>query len=122
MTILTRAAASFGRAFLSPAVRATAFAAAAGTVGATVVAADNKERSLILCKPDAVQRGLVHKIIGRFEERGYKLVAIRLVTPSEDLAKAHYADLKVRPPAFSAVAGSVFFWCRVLMLSYIFSV
>lgn len=97
MTFLTRAATSFGRAFLSPTARAGAFAAAAAVVGATTVAADTKERSLILCKPDAVQRGLVHKIIGRFEERGYKLVAIRLVTPSEDLARAHYADLKDRP-------------------------
>lgn len=41
-----------------------------------------KERTFIAVKPDGVQRGLVGKIIQRFEERGYKLVALKLVHAS----------------------------------------
>ncbi|KAI8388431.1 nucleoside diphosphate kinase [Radiomyces spectabilis] len=55
------------------------------------------ERTFIAVKPDGVQRGLVGKIINRFEERGYKLVGLKAVVPSKDLAEQHYADLKGRP-------------------------
>ncbi|CAG9462717.1 unnamed protein product [Pedinophyceae sp. YPF-701] len=55
------------------------------------------ERSYIMIKPDGVQRGLIGDVIGRFEKRGYKLVAMKLVTPSEELAKQHYADLSSKP-------------------------
>lgn len=41
--------------------------------------AENKERTFIMVKPDGVQRGLVGKIIQRFEEKGFKLVAMRMV-------------------------------------------
>ena len=44
--------------------------------------ASNNERSFIMIKPDGVQRGLVGSIIQRFEQKGFKLVAIRLPTPS----------------------------------------
>lgn len=40
---------------------------------------DNKERTFIMIKPDGVQRGLVGKIIQRFEEKGFKLVAMKMV-------------------------------------------
>jgi nucleoside-diphosphate kinase len=50
-----------------------------------------------MCKPDAVQRGLVGDIICRFEKRGYKLVAMKLMNVSKELAEAHYADLSARP-------------------------
>jgi len=46
-----------------------------------------------MIKPDGVARGLVAKIIKRFEQRGYKLVAMKFMTASEELLKNHYADL-----------------------------
>lgn len=45
---------------------------------------DNKERTFIMIKPDGVQRGLVGKIIQRFEEKGFKLVALKMVWVSVD--------------------------------------
>jgi len=57
----------------------------------------SSERTFIAVKPDGVQRGLVGKIVSRFEERGYKLVAIKAVVPSRALAEEHYADLRPRP-------------------------
>lgn len=55
------------------------------------------ERSYIMVKPDGVQRGLVGKIIERFESRGYHLVALKLVNPTEALLKEHYKDLAEKP-------------------------
>ncbi|KAH3899842.1 nucleoside diphosphate kinase SCDLUD_004139 [Saccharomycodes ludwigii] len=52
----------------------------------------NNERTFIAIKPDGVQRGLISKILGRFEDRGYKLIGIKLVTPTENLLKQHYAE------------------------------
>lgn len=46
--------------------------------------AENKERTFIMIKPDGVQRGLVGKIIQRFEEKGFKLVAMKMVWVSPD--------------------------------------
>ena len=48
------------------------------------------EKTLIILKPDAVQRGLVGDIIGRFEKAGMKIVAAKMVTPSKDIADKHY--------------------------------
>merc|ERR1712018_908663 len=53
----------------------------------------NTERTFIAIKPDGVQRGLVSDIIGRFERRGYKLVAMKLCMPGKEHLEAHYADL-----------------------------
>ncbi|KAI0551173.1 nucleoside diphosphate kinase [Xylaria curta] len=55
------------------------------------------EQTFIAIKPDGVQRGLVGSIIARFENRGYKLVAIKLVTPGKAHLEQHYADLKDKP-------------------------
>jgi len=52
------------------------------------------ERTYIMVKPDGVHRGLVGKIIARFEERGYKLIALKLVHATKDHLEQHYADLK----------------------------
>ncbi|KAI9149458.1 Nucleoside diphosphate kinase [Paramyrothecium foliicola] len=52
------------------------------------------EQTFIAIKPDGVQRGLVGPIVSRFENRGFKLVAIKLVTPSKEHLENHYADLK----------------------------
>ena len=49
------------------------------------------ERTLVLAKPDAVQRGLIGEIIGRFERKGLKVVGLRLLAVSRDLAEEHYA-------------------------------
>lgn len=55
------------------------------------------ERTLILVKPDGVQRGLMGDIIGRFERRGLKLIGMKFMQMSEDLAKRHYAVHEDRP-------------------------
>ena len=49
------------------------------------------EQTLILVKPDGVQRGLVGAIISRFEQRGLKLVALKFIQMSRELAETHYA-------------------------------
>ncbi len=49
------------------------------------------ERTLVLVKPDGVQRGLVGEIIGRFERKGLKVVGLRLMPVPRDLAERHYA-------------------------------
>lgn len=49
------------------------------------------ERTLILVKPDGVQRGLIGAIIARFEQRGLKLVGMKFLQMSEELAAKHYA-------------------------------
>ncbi|KAJ8345406.1 hypothetical protein SKAU_G00295990 [Synaphobranchus kaupii] len=55
------------------------------------------ERTFIAIKPDGVQRGLVGEIIKRFEQKGFKLVAMKFLQASEELLKEHYIDLKDRP-------------------------
>jgi nucleoside-diphosphate kinase len=49
------------------------------------------QRTLILLKPDAVQRRLVGEVIARFERKGLRLVGLKLLTASRDLAEKHYA-------------------------------
>lgn len=55
------------------------------------------ERTLIIIKPDGVQRHLAGEIITRFEKKGLKLVAAKFMTISEDLARQHYAVHKGKP-------------------------
>ena len=55
------------------------------------------ERTLVLIKPDAVQRGLIGEIIARFEKRGLKLMAAKLVDVDKALAEEHYAVHKGKP-------------------------
>jgi nucleoside-diphosphate kinase len=55
------------------------------------------ERTLILVKPDAFARGLTGEIIARFENKGLKIVALRHMTVTEDLAKQHYAEHEGKP-------------------------
>ena len=55
------------------------------------------ERTLVLLKPDAVQRLLVGPLIGRFEARGLKIVGLKLVAVSRDLAERHYAVHREKP-------------------------
>lgn len=55
------------------------------------------ERTLILIKPDGVQRGLMGEIVGRFERRGLKLAGMKFIQMSRELAEKHYAVHKGRP-------------------------
>nr|CAD2205945.1 unnamed protein product [Meloidogyne enterolobii] len=57
----------------------------------------NKERTFIAIKPDGVQRGLVSKIIKQFEQRGYKLVAMKMVKATRQHLEVHYQDLSKKP-------------------------
>ena len=55
------------------------------------------QQTLILLKPDAVQRRLVGEITGRFERKGLRLAGLKLVQASRDLAEKHYAVHKGKP-------------------------
>ena len=55
------------------------------------------EQTLILVKPDGVQRGLAGEIIGRFERRGLKMVGMKFMQMSRELAETHYGVHKERP-------------------------
>tara|TARA_B100000401_G_scaffold371149_1_gene270117 strand:+ start:15 stop:416 length:402 start_codon:yes stop_codon:yes gene_type:complete len=50
------------------------------------------KQTLVLCKPDAVERGLVGEIISRFEQKGMKIIALRMLVIGPDLAEKHYAE------------------------------
>jgi nucleoside-diphosphate kinase len=52
----------------------------------------SNQRTLVLCKPDAVQRGLVGRIIARFERKGLKIAGMKMLTVDEGLASRHYAE------------------------------
>ncbi|MCU1426277.1 MAG: nucleoside diphosphate kinase [Actinomycetia bacterium] len=54
-------------------------------------------RTLVLCKPDAVERGLVGEVIARFERKGLKVVALELRTLEVAVAKTHYAEHDGKP-------------------------
>jgi nucleoside-diphosphate kinase len=55
------------------------------------------ERTLIIVKPDGVQRHLIGAIVGRFEQKGLQLVAAKFMQISEDTARTHYSDHKDKP-------------------------
>ena len=61
------------------------------------------ERTLCLLKPDAVQRGLVGKIIGRLEDKGLKIVGTKMILMDINLAKIHYSA-HVDKPFFAGMA------------------
>ncbi|MEL6149626.1 MAG: nucleoside-diphosphate kinase [Chloroflexota bacterium] len=55
------------------------------------------ERTLIIVKPDAMQRGLAGEIIKRLEQRGLRIIGMKMMQISEDLAKEHYAHIADKP-------------------------
>lgn len=55
------------------------------------------ERTLVLVKPDAVQRGLIGTVLARLEQRGLKIVAMKMLQLDEALARQHYAPLADMP-------------------------
>lgn len=50
------------------------------------------EKTYLMIKPDGVQRGLIGRIVARLEDKGFKLVAAKLITVTEEQAKTHYAE------------------------------
>ncbi|MBB5172891.1 nucleoside-diphosphate kinase [Texcoconibacillus texcoconensis] len=55
------------------------------------------ERTFLMVKPDGVQRNLIGSIVQRFEDKGYQLVAAKLMTIEQSLAETHYEEHKERP-------------------------
>ena len=55
------------------------------------------ERTLIIFKPDCVQRRLVGRILARFEDKGFNLVALKLMRITPELARQHYAEHTAKP-------------------------
>jgi nucleoside-diphosphate kinase len=66
------------------------------------------ERTFVMVKPDGVQRGLVGDIISRFERRGLKIVGMKMLVVSDELAKKHYAEHAAKPffPALTSFIRS----------------
>ena len=62
------------------------------------------ERTLVLIKPDAMQRGLAGEIVGRLERRGLRIAALRLFQLDESLARRHYAEHEGKPFFDSLIA------------------
>merc|ERR1712118_267551 len=60
-------------------------------------AMSNTERTYIMIKPDGVQRGLIGTIISRFEQRGFILRGLKMMSVEKAHAEAHYADLSSKP-------------------------
>ena len=55
------------------------------------------ERTLVLIKPDGVERGLIGEVIGRIERKGFKVAALELRTLSAEIAESHYGEHKDKP-------------------------
>lgn len=55
------------------------------------------ERTFVMVKPDGVRRGLVGEIVGRFEKKGLRIVGLKQVLPSRELAEQHYAVHREKP-------------------------
>lgn len=64
------------------------------------------ERTFLMIKPDGVQRRLVGEIIRRFENKGFTLAGLKMLTPSRDLAEAHY-EVHRGKPFFESVVGFI---------------
>jgi len=56
-----------------------------------------KQRTLVIIKPDGVQRGFIGEIISRFEKKGLKIVAMKLISVPKELAEKHYGIHKGKP-------------------------
>jgi len=55
------------------------------------------QRTLVLCKPDAVQRGMVGRIVARFERKGLKIAGMKMLSVDGELASRHYAEHLKKP-------------------------
>merc|ERR1712078_100569 len=63
----------------------------------TIIIMSNTERTYIMIKPDGVQRGLIGTIIQRFEQRGFILRGLKMLSVEKSHAEAHYSDLSSKP-------------------------
>ena len=52
----------------------------------------NEERTFVAIKPDGVKRGLIGRILGKFEDKGYKIVGLKMLQVTEELAAKHYEE------------------------------
>lgn len=57
----------------------------------------NEERTFVAIKPDAVKRGLIGRIIGKIEDKGYKIVSMKMIQVTKELAAQHYAEHADKP-------------------------
>ena len=64
------------------------------------------QRSLVLLKPDCVQRGLMGKIISRFEEKGLAIIAVKMIQVTPELSQKHYAE-HVEKPFYPSLEGFI---------------
>jgi nucleoside-diphosphate kinase len=64
------------------------------------------ERTLIILKPDAIQRKLIGKIISRLEDKGFKIVGLKMIKIDEDLAKKHY-EAHINKPFFPSLLNFI---------------
>ena len=55
------------------------------------------QSTFVALKPDAVQRGLIHEVLGRFEKKGLKLIALKMMRVSSELAEKHYGEHQGKP-------------------------
>ncbi|HEB01384.1 MAG TPA: nucleoside-diphosphate kinase, partial [Candidatus Portnoybacteria bacterium] len=55
------------------------------------------EQTLIIFKPDTLQRNLLGEIISRFERKGLKIIGLKMITPDDILLENHYAEHKNKP-------------------------
>ena len=61
------------------------------------MSSESMQRSLVLCKPDAVQRRLVGEVISRFESKGLNIVAMKMLRVTPELSRQHYAEHAEKP-------------------------
>lgn len=64
------------------------------------------ERTLVLVKPDGVQRALVGEVIGRMERKGFRIQALKLLRMTDEMARRHYAE-HVEKPFFADLAAFI---------------
>mmetsp|Transcript_12534 Transcript_12534/g.19981 ORF Transcript_12534/g.19981 Transcript_12534/m.19981 type:complete len:222 (-) Transcript_12534:115-780(-) len=89
---------------LNPGIRSASRPVSVHAPSRAIAPSMDIERTYIMIKPDGVQRGLIGEIIKRFEQRGYKLNALKLYQASEELLRTHYSDL-VEKPFFPSLLG-----------------
>jgi len=58
---------------------------------------NNQERTFVAIKPDGVKRGIIGRIIRKIEDKGFKIVALKMLQVSDELAAKHYAEHADKP-------------------------
>ncbi len=57
----------------------------------------NLERTLVILKPDTIQRGIVGEILSRFEKKGFKIIGLKMMQVNREVAEKHYIEHKDKP-------------------------